>query len=58
MKSIAAYYVFVAMTSADQEAQHRRAELAASLPPRPSLFARIRSLVTSPRSAQPATSAA
>ena len=57
MKSIAAYYAFVAVNSMDQEAAERRAQANAPKAPRLSLIARARALVTS-RSSQPATSAA
>jgi len=57
MKSIAAYYAFVAVNSIDQEAAQRRAHAQAPKAPRRSLLARARALVTS-RSSQPAASAA
>jgi hypothetical protein len=57
MKSIAAYYTFVALNSIDQDAAQHRAHATAPKAPRQSLFARARALVTS-RSSQPAASAA
>ena len=57
MKSIAAYYTFVALNSIDQEAAERRAHASAPKAPRQSLIARARALVTS-RSSQPAAAAA
>ena len=57
MKSIAAYYAFIAMNSIDQEAAQRRAHATAPKAHRPSLVARARALVTS-RSSQPAATAA
>jgi len=57
MKSIAAYYAFIAINSIDQEAAQRRAHAKAPKAPRPSLVARARALVTS-RSSQPAATAA
>ena len=50
MKSIAAYYVFIAANSVQQDADRRRAELQAARAPRPSLFARARTLIASSRS--------
>jgi hypothetical protein len=58
MKSIAAYYVVVATTNAQHEAERRRATVQAPRPARPSLLARVRMLVAPARSAEPATSAA
>jgi hypothetical protein len=58
MKSIAAYYAFIAATSIQEDADRRRAELRAARAPRPSLIARARELLTSSRSSQPATNAA
>ena len=55
MKSVAAYYVLVAMTSQEQDAHRRRAQRAAAASPRPSLLARVRSALGS---ARPAGSAA
>jgi hypothetical protein len=57
MKSIAAYYVLVAMNTQQQHADPRRAK-AAARPSRPSLVARARALLTSGRSTQPAGTAA
>jgi hypothetical protein len=57
MKSIAAYYAFIAVNSLDQEAAQRRALAQAPRAPRPSLIARARALVVS-RSPRPATTAA
>jgi hypothetical protein len=54
MKSIAAYYVLVAMNTEMHEAEQRRAELAAARPSRPSLVERVRSFVTSVRPTRPA----
>jgi hypothetical protein len=50
MKSIAAYYAFLALNSVEQDAQRRRAELTS--PPRPSMLARARMLLASARPAQ------
>jgi hypothetical protein len=55
MKSIAAYYVLVAMNTEQQHADPRRANAGAG---RPSLVARARALLTSGRSTQPAGTAA
>jgi hypothetical protein len=56
MKSVAAYYVLVAMNSQEQDAHRRRAQhAAAAASPRPSLLARVRSALGS---ARPAGSAA
>jgi hypothetical protein len=55
MKSVAAYYVLVAMTSQEQDAHRRRAQHAAAASPRPSLLGRLRSAFGS---ARPAGSAA
>jgi hypothetical protein len=57
MKSIAAYYVLVAMNGQEQDAQ-RHARSAAPRPQRPSLLARARALVASARSTQSAATAA
>jgi hypothetical protein len=57
MKSIAAYYTFIAVNSLEQEAAQRRTQVRAPQAPRPSLVARARALLGS-RTAQPATSAA
>lgn len=58
MKSIAAYYVVLAMDGAQQDSERHGAQAAAARPSRPSLFARIRTLVASSRTSKPATSAA
>ena len=58
MKSIAAYYVLVAMNTELQHADPRRAEAAAGRPSRPSLVARARAMLTYGRSTQPAGTAA
>ena len=57
MKSVAAYYVLLAMNTQEQDAHRRRAQhaAAASPSPRPSLLARVRSALGS---ADPARSAA
>jgi len=55
MKSVAAYYVLVAMNSQEQDAHRRRKQHAAAVSPRPSLLARVRSALGS---ARPAGSAA
>jgi hypothetical protein len=57
MKSIAAYYTFIAVNSVEQEAVLRRAEAQAPKAARPSLVARARALFGA-RSSQPAPSAA
>ena len=57
MKSIAAYYAFIAATSVQQDADRRQAELKAAWAPRPSFLARARMLIASSRSTQPATNA-
>ncbi|HEX5015788.1 MAG TPA: hypothetical protein VFV72_16710 [Candidatus Limnocylindrales bacterium] len=57
MKSIAAYYAFIAVNSLDQEAAARRAHATAPKVARPSLGSRVRALFAS-RSSQPATTAA
>jgi hypothetical protein len=56
MKSIAAYYVLVAMNTQDQDAQ-RHARSAAARPQRPSFLARARALVASARSTPSAATA-
>jgi hypothetical protein len=53
MKSMAAYYVLIAMNSQQQDADRRRAELAAAQSPRPSLLARARAAFRSSRSTGP-----
>lgn len=53
MKSIAAYYVFVAMNSQEQDTQRRHAQHAAASP-RPSLLSRARSAFGSARLARSA----
>ena len=50
MKSVAAYYAFLAMNSIEQDADRRRAELARG--PRPSILARARMLLALARPAQ------
>ena len=57
MKSIAAYYAFIAINEMDRDAAYRRAHAKAPQAPRPSLIARARALVTS-RSSQAAATAA
>ena len=57
MKSIAAYYAFVAVNSMEQEAAQRRAQAKAPQAPRQSLIARARALLTS-RSSHPSPTAA
>ena len=54
MKSIAAYYVFVAMNSQEQDSQRRHAQHAAAASPRPSLLSRARSAFGSARLARSA----
>jgi hypothetical protein len=56
MKSMAAYYAFIAMNSQEQDADRRHAQLRAAR--RPSLIARVRGLVGPVRSTGPATHAA
>jgi hypothetical protein len=58
MKSMAAYYAFIAMNSQEQDADRRHAQLRAARPARPSLIARVRRLVGPVRSTGPATHAA
>ena len=55
MKSVAAYYVLVAMNGQEQDAHRHRAQYAAAASPRPSLLGRVRSALGS---ARPARSAA
>ena len=57
MKSIAAYYAFIAINEMDRDAAQRRAHAKAPQAPRTSLIARARALVTS-RSSQAAATAA
>jgi hypothetical protein len=55
MKSIAAYYVLIALnTQEQQDPDRRRAERIAAANPRPSLAARVRSALGSPRATRPA----
>ena len=54
MKSVAAYYVLVAMNSQEQDTQRRRAQHAAAASPRPSLLSRVRSALGSARLARSA----
>ena len=54
MKSIAAYYVLVAMNGQEQSSDRRRAQRIAAASPRPSLVARVRSALGSPRATRPA----
>lgn len=49
MKSVAAYYVLVAMNSQEQDTHRRRAQHAAAASPGPSLLARVRSALGSAR---------
>ena len=58
MKSIAAYYVLVAMNSQEQAAQRHARSGAAARPQGPSLLARARALLASVRSTQSAAGAA
>jgi hypothetical protein len=53
MKSVAAYYVLVAMNGQEQDAHRRRAQHAGAASPRPSLLARIRGHLGSARTARP-----
>jgi hypothetical protein len=46
MKSFAAYYALVALSDAQQEAERRRRAARAARPPRPSILARARMLVS------------
>jgi hypothetical protein len=57
MKSIAAYYTFVAIHSLEQEALQRREDARAAEAARPSLLSRVRALFGA-RSSQPAPTAA
>ena len=57
MKSIAAYYTFVAVHSLEQEALQRRAHARAAEAARPSLLTRVRALFGA-RPSQPAPTAA
>ena len=54
MKSIAAYYVLVAMNTQEQDADRRRAQRLAATPSRPSIVARVRSALGSSRATHPA----
>ena len=47
MKSVAAYYVLVALNSQEQDTHRRRAQRAAAASPRPSLLGRVRSALGS-----------
>jgi hypothetical protein len=59
MKSIAAYYAFIAVNSMDQDAAQRRTRAEAAASARPSLVARARALLSSGRSGrQPAATSA
>jgi len=58
MKSIAAYYVLVAMNGEQQHAQSRRAAPAPAQPKGPSLLSRVRDLVVAARSTGTAPTAA
>jgi hypothetical protein len=58
MKSIAAYYAFIAMTSLEQDAFRRQTELKAAKAPRPSLLVRARTLFASARANPSASSIA
>jgi hypothetical protein len=49
MKSMAAYYAFIAMNSQQQDANRHRARVAEPRPARPSLLSRIRGQVGSSR---------
>jgi hypothetical protein len=58
MKSMAAYYAFIAMNSQEQDADRRRAQQKAARPARPSLLARIRARVVPARSTRHAANPA
>jgi hypothetical protein len=61
MKSIAAYYTFIAVNSLDDDAERRRAAARAARATRPSIMVRARAFLssrTSSRAAHPATTAA
>ena len=58
MKSIAAYYVLVAMNGQQQDAYRRPADVTPAPTKGPSLLSRIRDLVAATRSSGPATTAA
>ena len=57
MKSIAAYYTFIAVNSLEEEDLRRRAHARAAQAARPSLISRVRAALAS-RSSQPAATAA
>ena len=54
MKSVAAYYVLVAMNTQEQDADRRRAQRIAATRSRPSIIARVRSALGSARASHPA----
>ena len=54
MKSVAAYYVLVAMNTQEQDTLRRRAQRAAVASPRPSFLGRVRSALGSGRPARSA----
>jgi hypothetical protein len=60
MKSVAAYYVLIAMNGQELDADRRHHELAAAAarPPRPSIVSRVRALIASPRASGPASNPA
>jgi len=58
MKTVAAYYAFLAMNGQDEDLYRRRAPQKATRPAGPSLFARVRALVGSRRATAPAAHSA
>lgn len=58
MRSMAAYYVILAMSAQEQDADRRRTRLPAPRTPRPSLFARVRAVLGGAHPAEHAASAA
>jgi hypothetical protein len=58
MKSMAAYYAFLAMNGQDEDLYRRRAPQTAPRPAGPSPFARVRAFVGSRRATAPAAHSA
>jgi hypothetical protein len=58
MKSVAAYYAFLAMNGQDEDLFRHRAPQKALRPAGPSLFARVRAFVGSRRTTAPAAHSA
>ena len=58
MKSLAAYYAFIAMNGQDEDFYRRRAPQNAPRPAGPSLFTRLRAFVGSRRAIAPAAHSA